>query len=264
MKKSKDAAKPAKDHAPKAKSCSKGHRKNGGESRLGSGEASHPETLTPDLILHAMMHVQSWSSHGLRDEVELFDLCYRALKSWNEKLKNLSQISLSTVLEYALLLKQDRKHADLSLEEAGNIVIATTVLAFNRLPRQLDAEKRAAEQSRILSSKDCISPYQAARDVTGDEISTRAVRKLKFAVVRLRQDYVPIRSEPQIGKLVQMLEDILTAWTKADLKRKIIPRELVRIFTPFLQSVLRQKTSDVRRIAAKKSHQSRKTRKQAR
>jgi hypothetical protein len=260
MKKSKDAAKPAKGHAPKAKSCFKGHRKNGGESRLGIGEASHPETVTSNLVLHAMLHVQSWPDQDLSYRSQLFDYCYQALKCWAEGIQKSgasTMIGLRAVLDYALLLKKDQKHSDWSLEEAGNAVIKLDAFVSDRLQTLWGKEERAAEAQRILSSEDRISVFQAAKEITGLTNTTDAVRRLKMALRRLSDDYARGQSPPHMLALGELLKQALIVDSKKEKNRKILPRELIRIFTPFLQSFLAQQKANVRQIAALESHRSR-------
>jgi hypothetical protein len=226
-----------------------------------TGESLYQDTISSDLILRAMLHVQHWPDWEQCYPQDLFDYCYEALDSWAKTSRTStvsSRIKLGVVLDHALSLKKDPKYASWTLEQAGKTVLDLDTFVSDRLKARIAQEARHKKAKQILESSDCISVFEAAREVTGCRNPTEAVNRLKLGLSRLREDYGPIQSPPYMSGFVMLLDRALIADTIAQKRRKILPRELIKAFSPFLRRFLAQKTSESRRTAANKSHRSRK------
>jgi hypothetical protein len=255
MKKSKSTKQSPEDNFLKEKlSSSKAHTTEAGES-------SHRETVSSDLILRAMLDVRQWPDWERRYPEDLFDYCYQALESWAKSIRTPAtsgMIELRVILDHALSLKKDPKYASWTLERAGKTIIDLDAFVSDRLKARIAAKARHKEGKQILESSDCISVFEAAREVTGCINTTEAVDRLKLGLRRLRDDYAQILSPPHMHRLVMLLDSALIADSYAQKRRKILPRALIQTFSPFLRWFLAQKTSEARRIAADKSRQSQK------
>lgn len=221
------------------------------------------QLVTPELIVHAMLHVGRWSNQTTTSRSKLFAYCHQALKSWAQQIEDSpfrETIDLRAILGHALLLKHDRTYAQLSLEDTGNAIIRLHAFVFGELREMPERQRLAAEAQQIVTSNDRISVFEAAKRVTPGKNPSNSVDRFKRALRRLREDFAGMQSPPYILELVKLLDLAIATNSKKEKSLKILPRRLIDIYTPFFRAFLAQQKREARQAAARKSHQGRKRR----